>query len=113
MLGMATNTVVTVTDDLDGSSGAVPFEFEYGGVRYAIDLSKKNVTAFDKAVKPYIEAARKVTSASSSRAARRRSVSSGKKDLGAIRSWAAENGFEVSTRGRIAADVVEAYDAAH
>ncbi|WP_455710519.1 Lsr2 family DNA-binding protein [Rhodococcus globerulus] len=33
--------------------------------------------------------------------------------LRAIRDWAGKNGFDVSARGRIKADVVEAFDAAH
>jgi hypothetical protein len=30
-----------------------------------------------------------------------------------VRAWAKENGFEVSERGRISAEIREAYDAAH
>lgn len=30
-----------------------------------------------------------------------------------IRDWAAENGYEVSARGRIPNDIVEAYNSAH
>lgn len=41
------------------------------------------------------------------------SVASSRRDTGAIRTWARENGHEVSERGRIPASVVEAYDAAH
>jgi hypothetical protein len=37
----------------------------------------------------------------------------GKRDLGAIREWAAANGFEVSARGRVAATVIDAYEAAN
>jgi len=36
-----------------------------------------------------------------------------KSDLAAIRSWANQNGYKVSDRGRVPAAVVEAYDAAH
>ncbi|MGM5068736.1 Lsr2 family DNA-binding protein [Rhodococcus qingshengii] len=31
----------------------------------------------------------------------------------AIREWAGKNGFDVSPRGRIKADVIDAFDAAH
>ena len=37
----------------------------------------------------------------------------GKRDLGAIREWAAKNGFEVSARGRMASTVIDAYEAAN
>ncbi|MBM4469769.1 hypothetical protein GS502_10620 [Rhodococcus hoagii] len=30
-----------------------------------------------------------------------------------IRNWAADNGYHVSTRGRIAREIVEAFEAAH
>ncbi|MDV8070853.1 histone-like nucleoid-structuring protein Lsr2 [Rhodococcus sp. IEGM 1366] len=33
--------------------------------------------------------------------------------LKAIREWAGKNGFDVSPRGRIKADVIDAFDAAH
>ena len=34
-----------------------------------------------------------------------------RQDLGQVRKWAADNGVELSTRGRIAASVLAAYDA--
>ena len=34
-------------------------------------------------------------------------------DLATVRAWAGENGFEVSSRGRIPRKVVEAYQTAH
>ncbi|WP_458864192.1 Lsr2 family DNA-binding protein [Mycobacteroides abscessus] len=33
--------------------------------------------------------------------------------MAAIRQWARKNGYEVSDRGRIKAEVVEAFEAAH
>jgi Lsr2 len=109
---MASQTFTQVTDDLDGSANASTVTFSYGGRELQIDLSKKNQAAFDKAVKPYIEAARSVR-ADSTRKATTRSRKSSPTDLGAVRAWATENGYEVSNRGRIAAAVVEAYQAAH
>ena len=34
-------------------------------------------------------------------------------DLDEIRAWGRANGYRVSDRGRVSADVVKAYDAAH
>jgi hypothetical protein len=34
-------------------------------------------------------------------------------DTAAIRSWARENGYAVNDRGRVAAEIVDAYEAAH
>ena len=35
------------------------------------------------------------------------------RDLGAVREWARSNGYKVSDRGRISAEVQEAYDKAN
>jgi Lsr2 len=108
-------TVVT-TDDLDGSANAETVTFSFEGRSYEIDLGKKSRGAFEKALKPYIDAARTAAgqstrSASSGRSRGRRS-GSGSVDLAAVRAWAAENGVQVSDRGRISAAVLEQYRAA-
>lgn len=105
---MAKTTVVTVTDDIDGSPNAATVAFSYGGVSYEIDLSKKNAAAMERALKPYITAGRRVRGN-----AGRRGRGGQSRDLGAVRTWAKRNGYNVSERGRIAASVLEAYDAAN
>ncbi|MGI4895338.1 MAG: Lsr2 family DNA-binding protein, partial [Janthinobacterium lividum] len=35
------------------------------------------------------------------------------RDTGAVRTWARENGHKVSDRGRISAEVIQAFDDAH
>lgn len=109
---MAKKTVVTeiLVDDIDGSAGERTVTFTWDGTAYEIELSKKNAVVFEKAMKPYLDAARKVRSG---RGRRPGSGRSGKRDLSAIRDWAAQNGFSVSTRGRIAGSIIEAYDAAN
>lgn len=110
---MAKKTITTTefTDDLDGGTAVGTVSFSYEGANYELDLSKKNKTAMDKAFKPYIDHARRV------RATRGRRSSSGssgpKRNLSEIRAWAAEQGIQVSERGRIAADVINAYEAVH
>ena len=110
---MAKTTVTSVTDDIDGSANAETLTFGYSGATYEIDLSKKNGAALDKLLKPYIDAARKVSGNNKRSAAKRTIRRSAKLDLGAVRAWATENGFSVAERGRISADVIEAYNAAH
>lgn len=105
---MAKTTVVTVTDDLDGSPNAATITFGYGGASYEIDLGKKNAAALERALRPYISAGRRVRSSSS-----RRGRGGQSRDLGAVRAWAKRNGHKVSERGRISASVLEAYDAAN
>jgi hypothetical protein len=106
-------TVVT-TDDIDGSPNAETVTFSFDGRSFEIDLSKKSRTALEKALKPYIDAARPVggRSSRSSGNGRGRSRRSSSVDLAAVRAWAAENGIAVSDRGRISTSVLEQYQAA-
>lgn len=106
---MATNVVIT--DDFDGSPNAETIEFSFDGANYSIDLVKKNRTAFEKALRPYLQAATPVPRAARGQRAAQRKRSSNV-DLAAVRAWAAEQGIEVSARGRIAQHVIDAYQAA-
>jgi hypothetical protein len=116
---MAKKTVVQemLVDDLDGSPGDKTVSFSWEGTGYEIELSRKNYQAFEKAMRPYVKAARRTRGGTSRRRPSTRSARSNsganKRDLGAIRAWAAENGYSVSERGRIASSVVEAYESAH
>jgi len=109
---MATQTTVTVTDDLDGSANAKEVTFSLNGESWTIDLSAKNRTALEKALKPYMAKAtkqgRRRPGASSKKSAGRAS----RTDLAAVREWAKNNGHQVSDRGQINATVQQAYDAA-
>lgn len=109
---MAKKTVVTVTDDLDGSRDATTVTFGFDGTAYEIDLGKRNKRALESALRPYLDVARKVRSAPTRRRSDGR-ARSGTRDLGAVRTWAVENGFSVSNRGRIPTAVIEAFDAAN
>jgi hypothetical protein len=97
------------TDDLDGSSAVATIQVGFEGTNYEIDLSKANTKALEKAMALYVGHARKVRSTRG----RAKSARASGRDLPAIRMWASSNGYEVSERGRIAAAVIEAYDAAH
>jgi hypothetical protein len=105
-------TLVELIDDLDGGKAERSIAFGWDGNTYEIDLSKKNATALEKLLRPYVEAARKVRRPVA-RSARASTPAGRRPDLGQIREWARANGLEVSDRGRIAASVQEAYDAAH
>jgi hypothetical protein len=105
-------TVIT-TDDVDGSAGAKAVAFSYNGASYSIDLGKKNQAAFEKALKPWIDAATKTSGrgARKTSSARRRSASS--QDLATVREWAGKHGHKVAARGRISQTVIDAYGAAN
>lgn len=110
---MATETTTRLIDDLDGSPADRTVAFSWDGRSYEVDLNKKNLNGLEKALKPYVSAARR--SSGSGRSARRglgRAGNGRRADLQAIRDWAAENGHVVADRGRISQAVVDAYDAA-
>ena len=117
---MAERTVRRLVDDLDGTEIAdgkgEQIEFAVRGVTYRIDLSKGNVTKFEKALAPFIESATKVVRPhvrSHVGVGGRRGARSSKQELPAIRTWAAKHGHKVSARGRIPGEVMKAYEAAH
>jgi hypothetical protein len=104
---MASRTIVLLEDDVDGSKADETIEFAIDGSTYAIDLSDSNAKKLRGALDGYISKARKV---SGKRSTSRR-VSSGV-DLKAVRAWAASNGIELSSRGRVPASVLEQYRSA-
>ena len=107
---MAQKVNIVLVDDLDGSEAAETISFGIDGTSYEIDLNDANAAALREALSGYVGHARKVTGGG--RRARKSGggSSSNTKD---VREWAKAQGMEVSERGRISADVQQAYDAAH
>jgi hypothetical protein len=112
---MATETFTRLIDDLDGGRAERTVSFSLDGRSFEIDLSKKNIRALEKALGPYLEAARR--SPQSPRKVRPKKAGSDSArrgaDVTAVREWARDNGYEVSDRGRISATIQNAYDAAN
>jgi Lsr2 len=113
---MATETISRLVDDLDGGNADRTVAFGWDGKTYTIDLSKKNIAAFEKALKPYLAAARPARRArrqSASRSGSRAASTANKSaNVATIREWSRANGYQVSDRGRIAASIVAAYESA-
>jgi len=107
---MAKTVSVVVTDDLDGSPGAETVSFGFDGHGYEIDLGKKNLARLEKSLQPFMEAGRKTAARRAAKAPR---VAGPGTDRAAVRAWAAGQGLKVSERGRISAEVLSRYDAAH
>jgi hypothetical protein len=106
---VAQRTQILYVDDMDGSEAEGTVRFGLDGTDYEIDLSKKHADQLAKAIGPYIEAARKVSS--SRRPAKgARPV---RHDQSDVRAWARGQGLKVSDRGRIPADVLARYESAH
>ncbi|EID54760.1 histone-like nucleoid-structuring protein Lsr2 [Saccharomonospora xinjiangensis] len=111
---MAQKVLVSLVDDLDGSEAEETVEFGLDGVNYEIDLSAENAEELRDALAQYVEHARRAggrkrTSGKSAVKAPARSAAVDREQNQAIRAWARKNGFEVSDRGRIPSEVVEAY----
>jgi Lsr2 len=108
---------VVYLDDLDESEGAETVTFALEGKEYEIDLSEKNAERLRSALQEFIDAARSVerrpVSFAPAQSARRRSGGSGRDDIHEIRQWAEANNYDVSPRGRIKKEIIEAYDQAH
>lgn len=109
---MATQVISKLVDDLDGTDAAESVRFALDGTEYEIDLNNDNANELREALARFTNAGRKV-SGGRGRPAARKSASHGGPDAKAVRLWAAEQGLQVNTRGRIQADIVEKYEAAH
>ncbi|MFC8523936.1 Lsr2 family protein [Pseudarthrobacter sp. NPDC057230] len=109
---MAKKTVVVLEDDIDGSEASETISFALDGSEYVIDLNEGHANELRDALSRFTDAGRKVAGGRGRPAARTKS-SQGGPDAKAVRMWAVENGIQVNTRGRIQAEVVEKYEAAH
>jgi|SRR5947209_10160012 len=112
---MAQKVTVTLVDDVDGSQAEETVEFGLDGASYQIDLSGENAGKLRDALAEYVEHARR--SGGRKRAPGRspvagrapRPASADREQNQAIREWARKQGHKVSDRGRIPAEVLEAY----
>ncbi|MEO7586713.1 MAG: Lsr2 family protein [Arachnia sp.] len=108
---MARKVQMILLDDLDGSEAKRTVTFALDGKGYEIDLNESNLDKLSEALAPFVEKARKTTGAPR-RTATRRTAASGS-DASAVRTWAREQGHEVSDRGRVPKEIRDAYDQAH
>lgn len=112
---MAQKVLVSLVDDLDGSEADETVEFGLDGINYQIDLSSENAEELRDALAQYVEHARRAggrkrsSGRPSAKTTAARPASVDREQNQAIRAWARKNGFQVSDRGRIPSEVVEAY----
>lgn len=111
---MATRTLVSLIDDLDGSDADETIDFGLDGVTYQIDLSGENAEELRDALAQYVEHARreggrKRTNTRSTAKPQVRPATVDREQNQAIRAWARKNGYQVSDRGRIPSEIVDAY----
>ncbi|MDQ0378761.1 histone-like nucleoid-structuring protein Lsr2 [Amycolatopsis thermophila] len=113
---MAQKVLVSLIDDIDGSEADETVEFGLDGISYQIDLSAENAEELRDALAQYVEHARRAGGRKRGTPGRApagkvagRSASVDREQNQAIRAWARKNGYQVSDRGRIPSEVVEAY----
>jgi hypothetical protein len=118
---VAQRTLVQLVDDLDGSEASTTVEFTLDGKAYQIDLSDENASRLRAELEPCVAAARRPgggrRSSTRQQAAGRqpaaRSAGSDREYNIAVREWARANGWNIADRGRIPANVLEAYENRH
>ena len=117
---MAQKVQIHVVCDLhaDEVEGTETITFALDGSSYDIDVCDSHAGELRDAFAPFVGAARRSgrTTTSAQRRSGRgagRAASTDKNRVAEIREWARKNGHQVSERGRIAATVLAAYEAAH
>ena len=108
---MAQKVHIVLVDDLDGSEATESVSFGLDGTSYEIDLNDKNAAKLRDTLAGYIGHARKVGAAS--RRGRKAAARSSGPSAREIRDWARSSGYDVPDRGRVSAEVRQAFDAAH
>jgi hypothetical protein len=115
---MAKETIIRLTDDIEGGEAVETLTFALRGVAYEIDLSEKNVRALEKIFERHTKAGQRVVhhrparGSGEGRNKRAAGANSPPGEAAAIREWAIASGYDVSSRGRISAEVRAAYEAA-
>lgn len=109
---MAQKVQVTLVDDIDGSQADETVSFSLDGVSYEIDLTAARAQELRDALAPWQGHARRAGGRKQSGRRSRSGGSSSSSEAGKIREWAKEHGYNVSERGRISAEIREAYEKA-
>jgi hypothetical protein len=112
---MAQRVTVEVECDAPGKhSGAVrTVGLGIDGVTYEIDLCAAHVKPVDEVLTMVVQGGRRVSAVRAATRAAAKPRSTSREESAAVRAWAAESGLKVSERGRISADVLEAYKNRH
>ena len=112
---MAQVVSVQLIDDLggseipDGKGRTIPFALD--GTSYEIDLSETNEQALVDALARYVGNARKGQPAGPGK--RRSRTVAGRDYNGRVRAWAKDEGYAIGDKGRIPAQIMAKYAAAH
>ena len=108
---MAQKVHIVLEDDLDGSDATQTVSFGLDGTSYEIDLNDTHAHTLREVLAPYLGHARKASGARKGR--RSQPTAASGHTAKEIRDWARSNGHKVPERGRIPADVREAFESSN
>ncbi|GGK63525.1 histone-like nucleoid-structuring protein Lsr2 [Ornithinimicrobium pekingense] len=111
---MAQTVITILVSDLTGKElgeDGQTVKFGFLGADYEIDLSQQEADEFANVIQKYTDAARRVGGRRQSGGSRG-SAPTDRAQLRKMREWANENGYKVSSRGRISQEIQDAYHAA-
>lgn len=109
---MAQKVSIQLVSDMSGGEADETVTFALDGTTYELDLTSKESDKFKGLFQDYIAVARKVSGGRGKKGSGS-SGKSGRSDLADVRAWAKEQGMDVSERGRVRQEVLDAYDSAH
>jgi hypothetical protein len=110
---VAQKVQVLLVDDLDGGEADETVTFALDGKTYEIDLTTANADKLRGLLDPYTKGGRRTGGRSTGGRSKGRVPASGNKDTAEVRKWAKENGYNVNDRGRVPAEIREAYEKAN
>lgn len=110
---VAQKVQVLLVDDLDGGEADETVTFALDGKTYEIDLTTANADKLRGLLEPYTKGGRRTGGRSSGGRGKGRAASAGSPDTAKIRAWAKENGYNVNDRGRVPAEIKQAYEDAN
>jgi len=103
---MAQRTIVTMVDDLTGDEATETRSVIYEGKTFSVDLTEEHAKEFDAFVGKYAEAGRRSVPIGRPE---RVHTPQARRDLSAIREWLRAAGHDVSDRGRISEELMQAW----
>lgn len=110
---MAQRVQTLLEDDFDGSEADETVTFGLDGAEYQIDLTAANAAELRDTLEPWVAHARKTGGRRKRGTRQTPTQTSSGSSTADIRAWAQHHGWEVPSRGRIPANIRNAYQEAH